>query len=129
MSRLTDALFIAAAIGGAVWTYQIKHEADISAKALNSLRAQIRAEDRKMTLLEADWAIATAPDRLRAVVAAHGDQLNLETLDTNQLSTLDDLPPMRPVPEIDEVQADAGGEDRLTTGSIADLLKRSELLQ
>ncbi len=129
MSRLTDALFIAAAIGGAVWTYQIKHEADIAAKALGSLRVQIRAEERKMTLLEADWAIATAPDRLRAVVAAHGDQLNLETLDTNQLSTLDDLPPMRPVPEVDEMQADAGGEDRLTTGSIADLLKRSERLQ
>ena len=129
MSRLTDALFIAAAIGGAVWTYQIKHEADIAAKALKSLRAQIRVEDRKMTLLEADWAIATAPDRLRAVVKAHGEQLNLEPLDTNQLSTLDDLPPLRPVPEVDEMQADAGGADRVTTGSIADLLERSERLQ
>ncbi len=129
MSRLTDALFIAAAIGGAVWTYQIKHDADIAAKALASLHKQIRAEDRKMTLLEADWAIVTAPDRLRAVVAAHGDQLALELLDTNQLATLDDLPPRRPVPEVEEVLANGEVDRGLATGSIADLLKRSERLQ
>ena len=51
MIRLVDTAFIIAAIAGALWTYNIKHEADEQADTLSELRAQIRIETDRIAVL------------------------------------------------------------------------------
>ena len=71
MIRIFDIMLLLAAIAGAVYTFQIKHEAEQAAKKLATLRAQIAAQDRKSDLLEADWALETSPARLEEIAGEH----------------------------------------------------------
>ena len=47
MIRITDAVLLGVAIAGAIYTFQIKHEAEMSAKQLATLKAQIAAQQRQ----------------------------------------------------------------------------------
>ena len=71
--RITDIVLLAAAVGGAIYTFQIKHDAELSAKKLATLKAQIAAQHRKIALLEADWALETGPAWLENISMRHGD--------------------------------------------------------
>lgn len=126
MSRLTDAFFIAATVAGALWTYTIKHEADEQAREVRNLRAEIRAEESKIALLEADWAIATTPSRLAKVVERHKDDLQLEEMSTDAVVTEETWPAMRPLPE---PTVEAAANDPIETGGIEVLLKRVETFE
>ncbi|MEL6752142.1 MAG: hypothetical protein AAFO70_08690 [Pseudomonadota bacterium] len=126
MIRLVDTAFIVAAIAGALWTYNIKHEADEQAATLKDLRAEIRAETDRIAVLEADWAIATTPSRLAEIVAQHGDDLALEEMASEQILTEETWPALRPLPE---PMMEASGPDTLSTGSIEALLEQVETLE
>ncbi|MEM8749111.1 MAG: hypothetical protein AAGF28_02340 [Pseudomonadota bacterium] len=129
MIRIIDAALVTAVICGAVWTYQIKHEADQSAKRIKSLNAQIAAQERKTALLEADWAIEIDPARLEKIARQFESQLKLRPLDSNQIVTMDELPGFRPPPEAEngETLADQGGD--ITTGGIEALIRKEEANQ
>jgi hypothetical protein len=126
MSRVTDALLIATVVAGALWTYTIKHEADEQARELHKIREEIRTEEGKIALLEADWAIATAPARLAKVVARYREELRLEELSSTATMTEQTWPAMRPPPE---PALEASGEDPIRTGGIEALLDRVENLE
>lgn len=125
MIRITDAVLLGVAVAGAIYTFQIKHEAELAAKQLATLKAQIAAQHRKISLLEADWALETGPARLEAIALQFSEQLLVRPLESDQIVDLTELPDIRPViaPQVDERQA---GEDAgLTTGSIGDLIKKA----
>ena len=107
MIRVTDGILVIAAIAGAVWTYQIKHEAELSARKLSDLRSKIAAQENKITLLEADWAIMTSPSRLEKLAEKFKEDLQLAPLQSTQIVTLDELPDVRPAPDIEQIQVDA----------------------
>ena len=126
MIRVTDAVFIVAVIAGAVWTYQVKHDADQTARHLKSLRAQIVAEERKIALLEADWALATDPARLESIAKRYEAELGLIAADSDRIATLSELPDFIVVEE--ETLAEESDGRTVITGGIASLLERSERL-
>jgi len=95
MKRLIDLILVAAVLVGAVWTYQIKHEAEMLSKKRSSLKAQIAAQERKILLLQADWALETSPGRLAILAKRYADQLDLAPLASTQIATVEELPAMR----------------------------------
>ena len=126
MSRLTDGLLLIAAVSGALYTYQVKHEADQSARKLQVLRAQIAAQDRKIALLKADWAIATSPHRLEEVAERYSTQLKLRPLESSQIADVSELPALRQDRALEEDETIAGRVDGVVTGGIADLINSAE---
>ncbi|MEO1398790.1 MAG: hypothetical protein AAFU56_08000 [Pseudomonadota bacterium] len=136
MKRLMDLVLVAAVLVGAIWTYQIKHEAEVLSKKRTSLEAQIAAQDRKILLLNADWALETAPARLSALAKRYSDQLDLVPMESTQIATTEELPAMRQERDdsldtaqngakSDDVSGTRGpGIDKILTGGISDLIDR-----
>ena len=124
MIRMTDVVLLAIAVGGAIYTYQIKHEAEVSAKHLKTVNAQIDIEDRKIALLEADWALETGPARMEKLAQQYQEQLQLKQMESSQLIEISELPAIREdaLPASDEVYADQNGE--VLTGGIGALIER-----
>lgn len=124
MIRITDMILLGAAVAGAVWTFQIKHDAEQSAKNLRSLSAQIRAQDRKIALLEADWAIETSPHRLEKIATQYSKQLELQPLESHQIVDTSELPGLRIDRTISDDETYAAREGGVVTGGIEALIER-----
>jgi hypothetical protein len=62
---------------------------------LASLQTEIRAEERAVHVLKAEWSYLNQPRVLRGLAERH---LGLTEMQTGQIITFDDLP-FRPVPE------------------------------
>ncbi len=126
MIRLRDIGLLGIAVAGAVWTYQIKHEAELSAKHINTLKAQIAAQNRKINLLEADWAIETSPARLEKIAEQFGAQLKLKQMSSSQIIDTTELPGMRVDREGNTEEVFVGRNGELITGGIGDLIEKKE---
>ncbi len=124
--RKLDVALIAVAIAGAVWTYQIKHEAELSAKRIASVKAQIAAQNRKIVLLEADWAIETSPARLEEIAKRFEKQLALRPMESMQIIDRYELPELREAPSEEEAETWAGKNDETVTGGIESLIERND---
>lgn len=134
MIRPLDAVLAALVVGGAVWTYTIKHEAEAAADRVSELRRKIAAERETIMFLKADWAFLNAPGRLERLVERHAEELKLKPLTAFQLVRLHELPPPLQ-PEEDEVTtgsivpterpADVPPTVPSVPGSIDDILRRS----
>ncbi len=74
--------FAAAALtaGAAFWTYRVNYAAQEALERVARLRADIVAEREAITVLRAEIAWLSAPERLRALLAAHGETLALAPL-------------------------------------------------
>ncbi|MEE9375506.1 MAG: hypothetical protein V3V04_04160 [Rhizobiaceae bacterium] len=124
MIRITDTALLCIAVAGAIWTYQVKHEAELSAKRLNTIKAQIAAQDRKIALLEADWAIETSPARLEQIAKKYSKQLTLHPLESSQIIDATELPGFRIDRSDEEQKVYAGENNDLTTGGIDALIEK-----
>ena len=118
MIKASDIVLTALMIAAAVWTFQIKHEAEISSSKVADLQHKINREKDKIDLLEADWAVLTQPKHLQNVARKFANELPLQQLEVDQIITPNDLPPLRQVE--DPIGALARGEatDDVVTGSI-----------
>ena len=100
----------------AFWAYRINYRAQAALDRVHALRGEIAPQHEALTVLRADWAWLNAPERLSALLAAHGAPLGLMPLSGAQFVALAELPP--PPPESLWVRADpaiflAVGDDRL----------------
>ncbi|MGI9364754.1 MAG: cell division protein FtsL [Rhizobiaceae bacterium] len=125
MIRVLDAVLLTGAIAGAIYTFQIKHEAELSAKRLATLKAQIAAQDRKIALLQADWALETAPGRLEKIAKRYSEQLMLRAMESTQIIEVHELPDLRPPPSLEVDERLAEDPKALTTGGIEKLIERA----
>lgn len=125
MNRLIDIVLVLAVILGAIWTFQIKHQAEVTARELASVNRQIDSQRHKIALLKADWEILTGPARLDRVAGIFAGRLDLVPLDPSQIVSLDELPPLRPVPPVGEAETTASVETP-GQGGIEALLNRLE---
>ena len=120
MVRILDTTLVIAAIAGAVWTYQIKIAAEESSRDLSTLQSDIASIENEIVLLEAGWSIVTGPERLERVAETFQSDLQLKPMESTQIITDAELPPMRVVePESDTLQASDGDIDFMPTGSIS----------
>ena len=92
MGRFIPPILILLMIAGAVWTYDTKHKAEKAAEHVRTLRMEIEAEKSTMRMLRAEWSVLTQPSRLQALVEKYKTELGLETANTNQFVTLEDIP-------------------------------------
>jgi hypothetical protein len=95
MIKPSDIVLSGLMIAAAVWTFQIKHEAELSSDKVAGLLRQIDREKDKIDLLEADWAVLTQPKHLQNMAGKFEGELRLQQLEVDQIITLDDLPPLR----------------------------------
>ncbi|WP_341760349.1 cell division protein FtsL [Candidatus Endowatersipora endosymbiont of Watersipora subatra] len=91
MIRVTHILMMGSVLIVTIWTYGIKHESKQSAKTLVRLRGELAKQNTKISLLEADWAIMTNPDRLEKIAKKFQSQLQLQAIQSNQIIQLDEL--------------------------------------
>ena len=120
----SDLLLAAAVIGGALWTYSIKHDAEDAADRVASLRRQIATEEERIVFLRADWAYLNAPARLERLVARYGATLKLRPVEAHQWIDPFDLPaPRVEVPSADKLRE--AGTVELTTGSVRPTVPRA----
>ena len=88
MLRTLDVVLIAAMIGAATVTYQIKHRAEDKLDEVHRLQAAIKLQKDTIDLLEADWSLLNQPGRLERLTKEFNEQLNVFFV------ALDSPPPM-----------------------------------
>ncbi len=125
MIRITDSVLMAMAAAGAIYTFQIKHEAELAAKQLDTLQAQISAQDRKIALLEADWALETAPARLERIASQFNEQLQLQPMESTQFIDISELPGLRVERGDGDQEIFAQEQDGAVTGGIGALIDKA----
>jgi hypothetical protein len=92
MGRFLPPILIILMIAGAAWTYDTKHKAEKAAEHVRSLRTEIEAEKATMRMLRAEWSVLTQPSRLQQLTEKYKAELGLETANTSQFVTLEDVP-------------------------------------
>lgn len=92
MLRWVNIAVLAAVVGTATWTYQIKHDAEAQLDEIRALKRQIALERESIELLKADWAHLSHPSRLQALVQRYAEELGLQVTDANQIVQPDELP-------------------------------------
>jgi hypothetical protein len=61
----------------ATWAYRVNYSTQEAQNRLADLRGEIASAREALSVLKAEWAYLNRPDRLRALVVAHADVLNL----------------------------------------------------
>lgn len=98
--------FVAAALvaASAFWAYRVNYDAKAAQDQAAALRAELAREREAIAVLRAEWAWLSAPERVRALVAANADALALAPIGGAAFVDLDELP--APPPEAFWARAD-----------------------
>lgn len=118
MLRTLDVVLIAAMIGAATVTYQIKHRAEDKLDEVHRLQAAIKLQKDTIDLLEADWSLLNQPPRLERLTREYSEQLGLETITPLQMARPEEIPGYASefAPEVAE--GETAPDTSLTTGSV-----------
>lgn len=120
MIKASDVALTGLMIAAAIWTFQIKREAELSSEKVAELQQKIDKEKDRIGIMQADWALLTQPGHLKGVMERFSDELQLQQLSVDQIVTPDELPPMR-LPDSDPIGDMArSGTDQIVTGSIGE---------
>ena len=114
MFRAFEVLLIVAVLAATAYTFQIKHESEERLAEIRKLEAEIKTYKETIDLLEADWSLLNQPSRVQKLIEAFQDQLQLTTTDADQIVRHDELPRIKPQPEV-ETDAIA---DQILTGAV-----------
>lgn len=113
MLRTFNLILIAAMLVAATITYSIKYDAEKRLAVISKLKRKIDAERDTITLLRADWSLMTQPGRLQNLVGVYSKELNLQSIDAVQITSVNDVPE-RPVDDIQKLIT--GSDDLLASG-------------
>lgn len=116
MLRTSDIVMVTIMVAAAAVTYSIKHSTENVLDEVHKLDAQIKLEEDTIDLLKADWALLTQPNRLAGLTQTFQGDLGLEPTDPTQIIQPNELPMMRPEPEL-PITAE-NETDMTTTGSV-----------
>lgn len=98
MIKFLHCIAIGALVASAVYAYSIKYETTLEAAELQKVRAQAQREQDMIAVLRAEWAFLNRPDRLQELADRH---LDLQTVKTNQIVRISDIPQRGP--KVDEI--------------------------
>ena len=93
MIRFFNVIAIGALVSSAVYAYSIKYETIWYAEQIAKLQHKINAEKGEISLLRAEWAQLTRPERIQALAAKF---LDLQELDLKQIVPVSELPDRAP---------------------------------
>ena len=123
MLRPIDLILILVMVATATVTYTIKYSAEATLDEVRSLEDQIALEENNIDLLKADEALLTQPARMARLSEFFAAELGLQPAEPEQIATLDQLPPIAPEPQPEDLPplmaGDApDGTDIVITGSV-----------
>ncbi len=93
----------AALIAVASWSFSVTYRTKDALRDVARLNRDIAAEREALAVLRAEWAWLNAPDRLTALVAAHGAPLGLEPLTPERFGETAEAPLIEPDDGMDPV--------------------------
>lgn len=104
MLRILNIFLILAVIAGAAIVYGMKHDAEDAADRVADLQRSIDDEQEKISLLKAEWSVLNQPARLQRLVERYNAYLQLQSLEVDQIASIQDLPnkPINIVPFNDD---------------------------
>lgn len=123
MLRPVDVIMIGLLLGGAAFTFKVKHDSEVALERVAKLEDKIRVEQDAIDILQADWSLLTDPKRLARLVERYNAQLQLQQTESTAIGTISEVP-VRP-PEIpaspDEgISALLKNADDVITGTVDD---------
>lgn len=77
MRAIFFVLSAALVVGVAFWAYDMNYRTQSAMKRVKSLQTEIARERETTTMLKAEWAWLSRPERLAALVRQHRDELQL----------------------------------------------------
>jgi cell division protein FtsL len=98
MIRFLNVAAIAALIGSAIYAYSIKYETIWYAEQIAKINHRVNIEKSEISLLRAEWAQLTRPERIQSLAAKF---LDLQPLDLARIVRANDLPDR--VPRVDSI--------------------------
>ncbi len=107
-------LLIVAVLAATAYTFYIKHESEERLAEIRRLEAEIKTHKDTIDLLEAGWSLLNQPARVQKLIEAFHEQLQLTTTEAEQIVKHDELPRIKPEPEVetDEIA------DQIMTGAV-----------
>lgn len=123
MFRTTDVILIAAMVAAAGMTFKIKYDAELKLEEIRRLEAEIHTEKDTIDVLKADMSVLTQPARLQKLVEVYNEELKLQPVEPDQVSSIQRLPDtLRMVGEIAAIKAQeaAGATDEVKTGAVTE---------
>lgn len=123
MLRSIDVVMIGLLLGGAAFTFKVKHDSEVAIEKVTKLQNEIKAEQESLDILRADWSLLTDPKRLQVLVERYQGQLGIEQLDPQAIGTIAEIPvkpPQLPDPDKGDIASliDAEPDNNLTTGTV-----------
>lgn len=102
MARILAILLVAAMLGGAIFTYDNKHRAELAGERVAMLRGQLNEEKSAISLLRAEWSVLTQPSRLQMLSERFKTELGLAPAEVSQMVSISEIPirPPATAPEI-----------------------------
>ncbi|MCB1438885.1 MAG: hypothetical protein H6888_14750 [Nitratireductor sp.] len=126
MLRTIDIIMIGALLGGAAFTFKVKHDSEQAIEKVEHLQNQIQKERDAIDILKADWALLTDPQRLERLAEIYGEELQMAPADPAQIGSVDNIPMRSQMPGTEgerRAEGDIGSllkdNDPITTGTAA----------
>ena len=79
-------------VGVAYWAYTENYTTQASSRRVQDLRIQISQEQEALSVLKAEWAYLTRPERLENLVDLNFDRLQLVPMAAQHYARLQDIP-------------------------------------
>jgi hypothetical protein len=121
MSKTVDFVFVGLVLAVATTTYVVKYGSEIEHNNIAKLGRDIETEKEAIDILRANWSLLTSPSRIQSLTKRHGDELQLDILQSHQVIGIDQIP-LKPIqiPEDSSAMAEVGTKELsgIITGSI-----------
>ena len=123
MLRSIDVVMIGLLLGGAAFTFKVKHDSEVAIEKVTKLQKEIKAEQDAIDILKADWSLLTDPKRLQELVARYQGQLGIEQLSPQAIGSIDEIPerpPQLPDPQKGDIASliDGAPDEDIKTGTV-----------
>ena len=121
MLRPVDIVMIGLVLGGAAFTFKVKHDSEVALERVAKLEKKIKAEQDAIDILEADWSLLSDPRRLAQLVERYKTQLGIEEADSTAIGKIGEIPirpPSLPQGADDGIAALLEDGDGVVTGSV-----------
>ena len=92
MFRTSDVILIGVMVAAAGLTFKIKYDAELKYEEVRRLEEEIRTERDTIDVLEADLSVLTQPSRLQKLVDVYSEELQLRSVEPDQIGSLESLP-------------------------------------
>ncbi len=79
-------------LGGAAFTFKVKHDSEIAIERVTQIQNKIKVEQDAIEILKADWSLLIEPKRLKVLVERYKGQLDIDPIDPQAIGQITEIP-------------------------------------